>query len=204
MKTFFKIGSQLFHPLWMPLAGTLIYFLISPRFFPLPIVKAKILAILILTIFIPVIFFFLLKNLGLAKSIHLKSTQERRLPLLFFSLLVITILNFILGNTHYPELYYFFSGILYSSLLALLSSIFKIKVSLHMMGAAGFTGFLISLSVLYGTNLTYVIGFLIFMLGWIGSSRLALKAHTQKEILLGLIYGFVPQLLLLLLPSLHN
>ena len=73
-----------------------------------------------------------------------------------------------------------------------------------MMGAAGFTGFLISLSVLYGTNLTYVIGFLIFMLGWIGSSRLALKAHTQKEILLGLIYGFVPQLLLLLLPSLHN
>lgn len=204
MKGFLKFGSQIFHPLWMPLAGTLVYFLISPRFFPLPIVKAKLLAIAILTVFIPVIFAFLIKNLGLISSIHLRKVKERRLPLLFFSLLLLTILNFIVESYRYPELYYFFSGILYSSLLALLSSIFRLKVSLHMMGAAGFTTFLIALSVLYGTNLTYIIGFLIFILGWIASSRLLLKAHNEKELLLGFVFGVIPQLLLLFIPNFFN
>ena len=45
MKVLLKSASYLFHPLWMPFAGTLIYFLVSPRFIPEEVVKAKILAV---------------------------------------------------------------------------------------------------------------------------------------------------------------
>jgi len=198
MKWFIKLASYLFHPLWMPFGGALAYFIITPRFLPQPIVQAKLLAIAILTIFIPIVFYFLLKNLGLAKNMKLTNVKERRLPLLFFCLIVLTVLNFILSGQEYNTLFHFFSGILYTAIVALLLVIFKYKVSLHMMGIAGVTSFILSISVIYGTNLTYVIAMLIFGIGWTAASRIQEKAHTSGELITGLIIGAIPQFLLLI------
>ncbi len=198
MKWFIKLASYLFHPLWMPFFGTVIYFRISPRFLPEPIIKAKLLAIAILTIFIPIVFYFLLKNLRLVESIQLKNVKERRLPMLFFCIILLTVLNFILQNEEFLLLYYFFTGILYTSMLAFLLNIFKFKVSLHMMGIAGLTAFLVCASIIYGTNLTYVIAFLLFSMGWTASSRIQEKAHSSSELITGLCIGALPQLSLLL------
>jgi len=54
------------------------YFHKTPRFIPEQWVNAKIISLCILSVFLPILIFFLLKTLGKAKSIYLKTTEERR------------------------------------------------------------------------------------------------------------------------------
>lgn len=193
MNFLLKSVSYLFHPVWMPFAGTLLYFLISPRFFPFPVVKAKILAIAILSVFIPIVFFLMLKTLGKTTSHFLSDVKERRWPLLLSAFLDLLILKFILDTFDYPELYYFFLGIFLSTTSALLLVLLKIKASLHMIGLGGITTFLVLLSFHFNLNLIYTISFLIAMTGLTATSRLHLKAHTMTELVLGILLGVVPQ-----------
>ncbi len=193
MNFLLKSVSYLFHPVWMPFAGTLLYFLISPRFFPEPVVKAKILAIAIMTVFIPIVFYLMLKTLGRAKSHFLSEVKERKWPLLFSAFLDLLILKFVLDTFDYPELYYFFLGIFLSTMSALLLVFLKIKVSLHMLGLGGTTAFLILLSFHFNLNLIYTISFLIAITGLTATSRLHYKAHTFTELILGTLLGIVPQ-----------
>lgn len=199
MKTFLKIGSVLFHPILMPLLGSILYFNLSPHFFPTNILQAKLLAISIMTLFIPIIFYFLLKNLGFVKSLELRTIKERRLPLIFFILVIGTVINFIIGNHEYRELFYFFSGIFISSLFALILVFCNVKASLHMIGISGLFMFAISLSILYGTNITYILAAIVIALGWAASGRLSVKAHNGTELFVGLVVGFIPQLLMLVI-----
>lgn len=197
MRAVIRGASYVFHPIWMPFLGSLLYFLITPRFFPLPLIKAKLLAIAITTLFIPIVFYFLLKNLGKADSMFLSDVRERRLPLLFYNLLIGLNLYQILDVYNYPALYYFFVGILFSSITAFLLAIFRIKISLHMLGLSGLLMFLLSLSIFYRINLVYSLAFLVAAVGLTATSRLALKAHTWAEVILGFIIGFIPQLIVL-------
>ena len=87
MRFLLKSASFIFHPLWLPLAGSFLYFIFTPRFFPEGVVQAKLLAIAILTIFIPIVFYFLLKNLGKAQSVFLVDVKERKWPLIFYTIL---------------------------------------------------------------------------------------------------------------------
>lgn len=194
MKFLLKTASYLFHPIWMPFAGTLLYFLISPRFFPQQVIQAKILAIAILTIFIPIVFFFLLKTLKKTSSLFLSEVQERRWPLLFSAFVDLLILKFILDYFDYPELYFFFLGIFTSTMAALLMVLLRTKISLHMLGLGGITTFLILLSVHFQLNLVFTISFMIAIIGLTASSRLHYKAHSMAELLLGLLLGILPQI----------
>lgn len=196
MKFLLKFASYAFHPIWMPFAGSLLYFLTSPRFFPEPVIKAKILAISILTIFIPYVFFLLLRTLGKTGSHFLTDVRERKLPLLFNSLAYLLTLKLVLDTFDYPELYYFFLGVFISTMCALSMVYIKFKASLHMIGLAGLTSFLILLSLHFNLNLIFTISFFIAVTGLTATSRLIQKAHTHKELLTGLILGALPQVLL--------
>lgn len=197
MRGILRSASYIFHPLWMPFAGSLFYFLITPRFFPLPLIKAKMLAIAITTLFIPIVFYFLLKNLGKAQSMFLGDVKERRWPLFFYNLLIGLNLYQILDPFNYPALYYFFAGILFSTLTAFLLSLVNLKVSLHMIGLSGILMFMMALSIYYRINLIYSIAFVIAALGLTASSRLELKAHTWPELALGILIGLLPQIIVL-------
>lgn len=196
MNFLLKSASYLFHPLWMPFAGSLIYFYLTPRFFPPGVIKAKLLAIAILTLFIPVVFFFLLKNLKKVNSIFLEQAEERKWPLFFFCILILMVLRQILSIYNYPALFYYFSGILASGLIAYFFAIFNLKISLHLIGISGLTLFVVGLSLHYRINLIYSISFLVVALGLTASSRLYYKAHTILELLLGFLTGLLPQLYL--------
>ncbi|MDX1752848.1 hypothetical protein SAMN06296241_1258 [Salinimicrobium sediminis] len=196
MKVLLKSASYLFHPLWMPFAGTLIYFLVSPRFFPEEVVKAKILAISIMTIFIPVVYFFMLKTLGKVTDHYMREIRERKWPLLFYAGLDFVVLKYVLNVFDYPELYYFFFGIMISVLLNLLLLFLKLKASLHMTGLGGLMLFLIFLSIHFNLNLIYTISFLVAITGLTASSRLYYEAHNLNELAIGLLVGFIPQVAL--------
>ncbi len=197
MQKLIKSASYIFHPLWMPFLGSLLYFFITPRFFPLPLIKAKLLAIAITTLFIPIVFYFLLKNLGKAESMFLSDVRERRWPLFFFTLLISLNLYQILDVYNYPALYYFFVGILFSAITGLILAFLDLKISLHMVGLSGITMFVIALSIFYRINLIYSIAFLFAALGLTATSRLQLKAHTPLELILGFVIGVLPQIIVL-------
>lgn len=197
MNAFLTAASYIFHPLWMPFAGTLVYFLTTPRFFPEPVVKAKLMAIAIMTLFIPIVFHFLLKTLGIVRSPFLREIRERHWPLLFYILLLAVTLHFVLNMYDYPELYYFFLGILFSTATAWVLVWTKLKVSLHMMGIAGTTMFIVALSIFYNLDLIYTISFLLAATGLTATSRLHLKAHSSLELALGYFIGLIPQIFVL-------
>ena len=128
MKGILKLASYVFHPIWMPFLGSLLYFELTPRFFPEEVIKAKLLAISIITIFIPIVFFFLLKNLGKVTSMSLSKVEERKWPLFFFAILTLMVLNQILDRYNYPEIYFYFLGILAATTIAYVFTFLKIKI----------------------------------------------------------------------------
>ena len=197
MRGLIRSASYIFHPIWMPFLGSLFYFFITPRFFPMPLVKAKLLAIAITTLFIPIVFYFLLKNLGKARSWFLSDVRERRWPLFFFVLLMGLNLYQILDPFNYPALYYFFVGILFSALSGFFLSLFRVKISLHMVGLSGLLMFVMAVSIYFRINLIFSIAFLIAALGLTATSRLIFKAHTLIEIILGFFIGLLPQIIVL-------
>jgi len=195
MKYFIRSFSYIFHPLFMPLAGVLMYFVISPRYFSPEFLYSKIFATSIMTVVIPILSFYMLKNLGQVTEIHLKNIKERRYPLLMQSIFTFILLQIVFDGYEIPTLYFYFVGILGSSVAALVLAILKFKVSLHMIGIAGLVTFVLGLSLHYSENLLLLLAILIIAIGGTASSRLEAKAHTYPELVIGFIVGFIPQLL---------
>ena len=192
-----KSISYIFHPMIMPLLGIIFYFSKTPRFIPEPVIKAKVFSITILTIILPILLYFLLKTIRQVESLELKTTKERVIPLILNILILSLILNRVLPHDEIPELYYFYLGILFSSLACLFLAILRFKASIHMIGSAGFFMFAVALSIHFKININGTIALMCVIMGAIATSRLHLKAHTNAELLIGSVVGLMPQVVLL-------
>jgi len=192
-----KSISFIFHPLLMPLLGVIFYFSKTPRFIPDPVLKAKLFSVTILTVILPMLLYYLLKTLRKVDSIHLETTHERKLPLLLNCIIIILVLIRVLPQNEIPELYFFFIGILISTITCLTLAIVKFKASIHMIGAAGFFMFAVALAIHFKINTNGTLALMCIILGSIATSRLHLKAHTPIELIIGFFVGLMPQLILL-------
>ncbi|WP_299365370.1 hypothetical protein [Winogradskyella sp.] len=198
MKDFIlKSISFVFHPLIMPLLGVMFYFHKTPRFIPEPVKSAKIFSIIILTIILPILLFFLLKTLNKVNTIYLKSTKERLIPLAINCIIITLILIRVLTPNEIIELYYFFVGILCSTLACFIMAIFKVKASIHMIAASGFFMFAVAIGIHFKININGTIALMMVILGAIATSRLHLRAHTNQELIIGVFTGLFPQLVLM-------
>jgi len=198
MKDFIlKAISFVFHPLIMPLIGVLFYFHKTPRYIPEPLQNAKIFSIVILTIILPILLFFLLKTINKVETIYLKSTKERLIPLLINCIIITLILIRVLTPNEIIELYYFFLGILCSTLACFIMAIFKVKASIHMIAASGFFMFAVAIGIHFQININGTIALMMLILGAIATSRLHLKAHSNQELIIGVFTGLFPQLILM-------
>lgn len=197
MNRLLKSISFIFHPLIMPLLGVIFYFSKSPRFIPFEIIQGKLISIFILTIILPILIYFLLKTLGKTGSIYLKTAQERILPLGLNSIIIYLILKRVFPPNEIIELYYFFVGILLSTLTCFILALLKFKASIHMISIGGVLILFIALSVHFSININGSLAFMAILTGAIASSRLHLKAHNFKEIIVGFCVGSLPQLTLL-------
>ena len=196
MDRILKSVSYIFHPLFMPLFGVIFYFSKSPRYIPDQIIHAKLISLFILTIILPVLLYFLLKTLGKVNSIYLKTTQERIFPLVLNCVVILIVLQRILTATQIIELYYFFVGILISTLSCLILAILKFKVSIHMISISGLFMFFIALSIHFSININGTLALMSIITGAVATSRLHLNAHTYVELIMGVFVGVLPQLLL--------
>lgn len=197
MFQFLRFGAYLFHPLLLPIYAVAIYYRETPKFIEESVKQMTLLALLILLVFLPISLFFLFKNLRWIGDIELTEVRERRLPLIIQAILVLMVLKFVYTAFDHPELYYFFVGVLFTTLTALVLVFFKFKASLHQMGIAGLTVFVIALSIHFQVNMIYWITFFVMANGWVASSRLTTHSHTLTELIIGGFIGALPQILVL-------
>ncbi|MEL6975987.1 MAG: hypothetical protein AAGL29_11400 [Bacteroidota bacterium] len=197
MRHLLHLISYIFHPLFVPIGGTVMYFLITPKYSSLEIQSGNILPIFILTVIIPIIFFLILKNLGVIHSIFLPTLKERKYPLYIQAILLFLILYKVIPNNFVPELFYFFLGLLAATGATLLLLFLRIKTSIHLLGMGSILMFMIGLSIHFEINITLAISVFTLFTGLVATSRLYVKAHSKSELFIGLLLGIFSQLIIL-------
>ena len=197
MNTLLKSISYIFHPLLMPFFAVAFYFSKSPRFIPLPLINAKLFLLALLTILLPILLFFVLKTLRKVNSINLETSKERIIPLIINCIIVFFIAQQVLPSNEIIELYFFFIGILLSTLACLMLALVNFKVSIHMIASSGVLLFFIALSIHFNININGTIAVFFIIIGAIATSRLHLNAHTTIELIIGFFVGIIPQLIML-------
>lgn len=195
MRTFLTVISYIFHPLFIPMAGTLAYFIVTPKYSPLELQSGNILPIFILTVIIPIITYLILKNLGVVNTVFMPTVKERRYPLYVHILLLLLIIYKVIPNNYIVELHFYFLGLIAGAMTALMLLFFKLKVSMHLMGMGSLFMFLVCLSIHFEINITLAISLLTLATGLVTTSRLYLKAHSKPEVLIGFLIGLISQLL---------
>lgn len=195
MKLFPLIISYIFHPLFIPVAGTIAYFAITPKYTPIEEQIGTILPIFILTVIIPIIAYLILKNVGLIQSVFIPTLKERRYPLYINILLLLMVVYKVIPNNYTAELHYYFFGLIAATMASLLLLFLNFKSSMHLMGMGSLFMYLICLSVHFEINITLALSVLILLTGLVATSRLYLKAHSIAELVIGFFIGLVSQLL---------
>lgn len=192
MKKILPLFSYLFHPIFIPIFGALLYFRLNENHLVIEQVYLVLIQVSIIMVFIPICFFYLLRTLGKVDSVMLSNVSQRRMPLAIQILLIALLIAQSIKLDLLPELYYFFLGGLMSTALALALSFARIKASLHMMGMASLLAFAIGLSMHNQVNALYLIAILVLSGGLVAASRLEMRAHDAKELVIGVLCGLLP------------
>ena len=195
MKLFLQLVSYIFHPLFTPIAGTVAYFMITPKYSPLELQGGNILPIFILTVIIPILSFFILRNIGVVQNMALTRTKERLLPMMIYLILLLMILYKVIPNNYTIEIYFYFVGLVLANLSCFLLVLLDYKASLHMLGMGSFLMFLVNLSIHFEVNITLALSFFVLATGLVATSRLYLRAHSRMEVIIGFFLGAISQLL---------
>jgi membrane-associated phospholipid phosphatase len=191
--------SFLFNPLMIPSLGILFIFL-SGSFSIIYTPKGMRIILLIVftgTLLLPLIMFQILQYFELISNIQMEKRKERIIP--YSITLIFFILTwFYLNKLPVP----FINKFILASVLCLIVNIiilFFWKISSHSIGAGGLVACMLY-TVIAWHSVNYIFLLLsIFIAGLVGSSRLYLGVHTEKEVYLGFLTGFVVVFLSLLL-----
>ncbi|MEL4307241.1 hypothetical protein [Joostella sp. CR20] len=193
MRLLSKILSQVINPLFIPLVGTVLYFLITPKYNTYETKRLVVLAVLILTVIIPLILFLLLKNLGWITGNEIETAKEKKIPLYIAIILIYITFQKITTIDFSEELYFFFVGILGALLSCLIMVYLNFKASIHAMAISALLVFILGLSFHYETNITLGISAIIFVLGLVATIRLYLQKNDLSEIAVGVFLGGITQ-----------
>lgn len=197
MKKFLTFFSYLLHPVFIPIFGALVYLFCVENYLDTFPKYLLLIQITLITIFIPLTFLYFLKVIGRVDSIMVSGVSQRKIPLLFQIILVTLLVLKSVTFENVPELFFFYLGGIFSAILAFILLFFNVKASIHTTGISSLTVFVIGLSLHENVNWMYSIAFLILLNGILMSSRLIMKAHTIKELVIGFGLGIIPQLVLL-------
>ena len=184
-----KFISIIFHPVFMP---SMTILLITKQYLNIivlaPQVPIVIIGTIIFSLALPLLSVFFLLLIKKIESLEVRKKEERFLPLLL-TIIWMTIgfyyLKEVLNYT--PIIKSIYLGAIYVLILSLFITRFW-KISLHMLAIGGLTGVLLTLELLYGQNLNFLLLF-VFISGCLGFSRYSLNAHTLKQIYGGYLLG---------------
>lgn len=191
MKRIAEILSILFHPLIVPIFGSLqIYYM--PFFYPgLGLMRDLIIfGSMFLLVVPPVIWYIVLYKFKIVKTWRATTRKERIWPYIFtiLSYALVYFVSYILGVE-----YGFQTLWLYGCMA--LTAVFVInlfwKISAHATGMGSWVGMLYFLSIYNGFSLLFEIIVVLLSCGLVGWSRLKLEAHTPAQVFFGFLLGLV-------------
>jgi hypothetical protein len=197
LKKILPVFSYVFHPIFIPVYTALFYFFWNDSYYTNPEKYFALFQIVIITILLPILFYFALRMAGKVDSVMISEISQRKMPLVILCFLTILLIQKSITIERFPELHFFFLAGLISTIIALVLLFFKTKASLHMVAISALTVFAVGLSIHNQIQNLKVIAFLVLINGFVASSRLEMKAHTPKELVIGFLLGVIPQLLLL-------
>ena len=127
---------------------------------------------------------------------YVLSLKERVLPLLIGIIINLLLLLVFLDPIKLGEIFFFIVGVTMGQISALILTLFKYKISLHMTSISGLLMFVVGLSLHYQMNLGLIISLILLLTGLTASSRLVLRAHNGIQLIIGLFIGCFSQLLI--------
>lgn len=196
MKKLAQLVSYLFHPILLPLQTVGLYFFIEYYYFTSLELSIILSQVAIVTFFIPISIYYLMRSLRILRSsVMVSETKERIFPFAINIALLYTLKSLVLYNNSAYELKIYFWGLILVYSLLLIGVFFKQKYSAHTaLLTAGLTFFTLILIHQKSPSLILLIG-CILITGLTASARLYLRAHTSNEVLIGGLIGLVSQIL---------
>lgn len=194
------------NPLLMPLYTLLLLFQIQSS--TINIVPPNLKIFLYIFIFVICAFFPFVSIIGLKytrsiSSIHLKEKEERIVPYvlaIIYYCIAYYMLRYKFGIDYLvpaPVFSSLLGAIVAISLVSLIN--IKTKISAHSVGISGVLAtFIVAGNKYYSANtleISLITFGLMLLVGLTATSRLWLKAHTEKQVYAGLILGFVVEYL---------
>lgn len=189
--------SVIFHPLFIPLYVISFLIFFHPSYFSgiSDYYKFKVLLSMALnTLFFPAVAILLMKGLGFIDSVFLHTQQDRIGPylssMIFYFWAARVLFKF--EPQLAPAMASFMTGVFLTTALALIANIFY-KISMHAIGCGGLVGFFIIIMFSNTMLMTWPISIALLITGLVCTSRMLVSNHTQKEIYIGLLVGFICQ-----------
>ena len=203
MKSFSKVLSYLFHPLFMPLFGLVILlnvptvsvgFIDTSLYNLLPQYKYYFYGIFaLLTLLAPGFSILIMYWSKLVSSLEMPNRKERMFPLIFICVYYITVYYKMRIDvpmlTQVPFILSFVFGLVLTAVVVLIFNFFT-KISLHSIGVFGIIG---AVTAYFQSQMEYPLLLLLGLIligGLIASARLSLKSHSFNEVLYGMVFGF--------------
>ncbi len=195
MSTFKKIFghffSVVFVPLLLPLYGTLFIMISNPyEYSDWGTNTFALIRVGLLTFFFPAITILLLVALKFVKNVNVYNRDERIIPYIACGFFYIWAFWVYYKEGFDPKITYIILGATIAVFVDFMINILVIKVSMHTTGAGGLVACLLVLFPYSYIDTLPILLIAIVCAGCVGAARLALKAHTEREIYLGYLTGF--------------
>ena len=184
-----KVLSVLFTPFYLPILGLLILFISSYlSLLPLTYKLFLLLMFYLFTVFLPTALIRFYRRYQGWTLIELGSRERRAIPYVI-SIFSYLLCYYIMAATHVPH---FMGSILIAALVIQVAcaiiNLF-IKISTHTAAIGGVTGALLAFSVIFSFNPVWWLCIVLLLAGMVGTSRMILRQHSLRQVVLGYLAG---------------
>lgn len=184
-----KVLSVLFTPFYLPILGLLILFIFSYlSLLPLTYKLFLLLMFYLFTVFLPTALIRFYRRYQGWTLIELGSRERRAIPYVI-SIFSYLLCYYIMAATHVPR---FMGSILIAALVIQVAcaiiNLF-IKISTHTAAIGGVTGALLAFSVIFSFNPVWWLCIVLLLAGMVGTSRMILRQHSLRQVVLGYLAG---------------
>lgn len=188
--------SYIFHPIFIPIYCIAFLVMVHPNYFSGFSLQQKKFTIVIASlnlVFFPLMAILLLKAVGFIQSIFLHTQKDRIIPYMAYGIFSFWAYTVFKGQPIYPPIIAsFILGIFLAGSGALIANIY-FKISMHALGAGGFTGLFLIISFGNSMAMIWPLALVIFISGMVCTARMLLNSHTEKEIYTGFVLGVLAQ-----------
>ena len=184
-----KVLSVLFTPFYLPILGLLILFIFSYlSLLPLTYKLFLLLMFYLFTVFLPTALIRFYRRYQGWTLIEPGSRERRAIPYVI-SIFSYLLCYYIMAATHVPH---FMGSILIAALVIQVAcaiiNLF-IKISTHTAAIGGVTGALLAFSVIFSFNPVWWLCIVLLLAGMVGTSRMILRQHSLRQVVLGYLAG---------------